>query len=163
MVKKFFKITLALVVVIASFSAFGARQTTMLPGSVKNFELPHFDDKSGVKEWELFGDTAKYINESRIDITKIKLDLYEGKVEAKHRATITSPTAQVNPNTKISQSDSDLFVSAKEFDMSGKKWTWYGDKRFVEVFSSSLRYNLATGAVISGLKVNSLSDLSLKL
>ena len=136
MVKKFFKITLALVVVIASFSAFGARQTTMLPGSVKNFELPHFDDKSGVKEWELFGDTAKYINESRIDITKIKLDLYEGKVEAKHRATITSPTAQVNPNTKISQSDSDLFVSAKEFDMSGKKWTWYGDKRFVEVFSN---------------------------
>ena len=133
--KNFLKITLALAISVASFSSFGARQTTMLPGSVKNFELPHFDDKSGIKEWELFGDTAKYINESRIDITKIKLDLYEGKVEAKHRATITSPTAQVNPNTKISQSDDILNVSAKEFDMSGKKWTWYGDKRFVEVFS----------------------------
>ena len=31
------------------------------------------------------------------------------------------------------------------------------------VFWSSFKYNLATGAVISGLKVNSLSDLSLKL
>ena len=31
------------------------------------------------------------------------------------------------------------------------------------VFSSSFKYNLAIGAVISGLKVNSLLDLSLKL
>ena len=136
MSKIFFKFALALIAISSSLTMFGARQTTMLPGTVTNFELPHFDDKSGVKEWELFGETAKYVNESRIDITKIKLDLYEGKQESKHRATITSPTANVNPNTKISESDSDLFVSAKEFDMSGKKWKWYGDTRFVEVFSN---------------------------
>ena len=137
MSKMFSKITLSVLIVAScSILTLDARQTTMLPGTVKNFELPHFDDKSGVKEWELFGSQAEYINDSRIDITDIKLDLYEGKVEAKHRATITSPTAQVNPNTKISESDSDLFVNANEFDMSGKKWKWYGDKRFVEVFSN---------------------------
>ena len=136
MLKTLSKITLsALIVATGALSAIGARQTTMLPGSVKNFELPHFDDKTGVKEWELFGAQAKYTNDTRIDITGIKLDLYEGKVEAKHRATIKSPSAYVNPNTRISQGDDTLEVIANEFNMSGKKWKWQGDKRFVEVFS----------------------------
>ena len=52
MLKTLSKITLsALIVATGALSAIGARQTTMLPGSVKNFELPHFDDKTGVKEW----------------------------------------------------------------------------------------------------------------
>ena len=135
MSKIFFKFALALIAVSTSLTMFGARQTTMLPGVVKNFELPHFDDKSGEKEWELFGESATYVNDSRIDVTKIKLDLYEGKQKSEHRATIKSPTAVVNPTTKISESDLDLSVSAKEFDMSGKKWKWNGDTRFVEVFS----------------------------
>ncbi len=117
-------------------AVFAARQTTMLPGTVKNFELPNFDEETGIKEWELFGTSATYINDSRIDIENIKLDLYEKRKEANNlRATIKSPTAQVNPNTKISESLSDISVTATEFDMTGKKWKWNGDKRFVEVFS----------------------------
>lgn len=29
------------------------RMTTMLPGTVKNFELPNFNENTGAKEWEL--------------------------------------------------------------------------------------------------------------
>ncbi len=112
-----------------------ARQTTMLPGTVSNFELPNFNENTGVKEWELFGDKAKYINDNRVDVYGIKLNLFEGKAEASLRATIKSPEARVNPNTKISESESAIDVSAKDFDMNGKKWRWNGDKRFVEVFS----------------------------
>ena len=30
----------------------------MLPGTVKNFELPSFDERTGYKEWEIFGAQA---------------------------------------------------------------------------------------------------------
>lgn len=115
--------------------ASGARQTTMLPGTVSNFELPNFDENTGVKEWELFGDRAKYVDENRVDIDGIRLDLFEGKTEAVLRATIKSPSARVNPTTKISESPDELSVSSADFDMTGKKWKWFGDPRFVEIFS----------------------------
>ncbi len=131
------KITQIAIFVAAACVVFGARQTTMLPGTVKNFELPHFDEKSGAKEWELFGTAATYVNDSRIDIENIKLNLHEKKGDsAKIRATIKSPSAKVNPNTKISESSDDISVNATEFDMLGKVWKWNGDKRFVEVFSN---------------------------
>lgn len=112
-----------------------ARQSTMLPGTVSNFELPNFDENTGVKEWELFGDRAKYVSDTRIDVEKIRLDIYEGREKAELRATITSPSASVNPDTKIAESPADLSVVGADFDMKGKKWRWFGDKRFVEVFS----------------------------
>ncbi len=130
------KITQIAIFVAMACTVFGARQTTMLPGAVKNFELPHFDEKTGIKEWELFGTSATYVNDSHIDIEDIKLNLHEKKDNsAKIRATIKSPSAKVNPNTKISESPDNIAVSAIEFDMTGKQWKWNGDKRFVEVFS----------------------------
>lgn len=112
-----------------------ARQSTMLPGTVSNFELPNFDENTGVKEWELFGDKAKYVSDTRIDVEQIKLDIYECRAKAELRATIKSPSASVNPDTKIAESPADLSVVGTDFDMKGKKWRWFGDKRFVEVFS----------------------------
>lgn len=135
MAKKILRILCFSLAAASCCASHAARQTTMLPGTVKNFELPNFDENTGVKEWELFGDNAKYTSDTRVDIEGIKLDLYEGKEEAKLRATIKSPAAKVNPNTKISESDSVLTVNASDFDMTGKKWKWNGNKRYVEVFS----------------------------
>ena len=53
------------------------RMTTMLPGTVKNFELPNFNENTGAKEWELFGEKASYKSDTRIDVESFKLLLFE--------------------------------------------------------------------------------------
>ena len=106
-------IGIAALCVAAAFCAH-ARQSTMLPGTVSNFELPNFDENTGVKEWELFGDRAKYVSDTRIDVEKIRLDIYEGREKAELRATITSPSASVNPDTKIAESPADATARAAD-------------------------------------------------
>lgn len=75
----------------------------MLPGTVSNFELPNFDENSGIKEWELFGDKATYISDEHIDIDNMKLNLFEGNETPVLKAVMTSPNAQVNAPKKRSQ------------------------------------------------------------
>jgi len=124
---------------------FGARSTTMLPGSVKNFELPHFDDKTGVKEWELFGASAVYISDRKIDIAKLKLDLFDKSSEGKPRAILTSPSAQVDPIDGIAKGSEDIFVTGDDFKLTGKSWQWQGRKKFMEIFKNvRIDFNNAT-------------------
>lgn len=112
------------------------RDTRMLPGTVSNFELPNFDENSGMKEWELFGDKATYISDEHIDIDNMKLNLFEGKETPVLKAVMTSPNAQVNAPKKTVTSLDKIFVSGDAFDLSGKKWKWNGDKKFIEIFSN---------------------------
>ena len=121
----------------AAFSAqqsHAQRMTTMLPGTVKNFELPNFDENTGAKQWDLFGNSATYKSDTRIDVEGLKLMLFEEK-DGKLKATITSPEANVNPVKKFVSGDTDIFVVAPEFKIGGKKWTWDSAKKFVEVFN----------------------------
>lgn len=110
------------------------RMTTMLPGTVKNFELPNFNENTGDKEWELFGEKAAYKSDTRIDVESFRLLLFEDGANGALKATITSPSARVDPVKKFVSGDSDIFVRAPEFKIDGKKWTWDSAKKFVEVF-----------------------------
>lgn len=130
----------AIVFAAAALAAFSAQQshaqrmTTMLPGTVKNFELPNFDENTGAKQWDLFGNSATYKSDTRIDVEGLRLMLFEEK-DGKLKATITSPEANVNPVKKFVSGDTDIFVTAPEFKIDGKKWTWDSAKKFVEVFN----------------------------
>lgn len=110
------------------------RMTTMLPGTVKNFELPNFNENTGAKEWELFGEKASYKSDTRIDVESFKLLLFEDGARGALKAAITSPSARVDPVKKFVSGDSDISVRAPEFKIDGKKWTWDSAKKFVEVF-----------------------------
>ena len=112
------------------------RDTRMLPGTVSNFELPNFNENSGAKEWELFGDKATYISDEHIDIDNMKLNLFEGAQKPELKAVMTSPNAQVNAVAKTVTSMDKIFVKGDAFDLSGKKWKWNGDKKFIEIFSN---------------------------
>ena len=109
-------------------------RTTMLVGDVLNFELPNFDDKTGMKEWELFGEKAVYVDESRIDIEKMRLHLFEDKAGSKLKAVIRSPKASVNPDTKFVKSSENIAVDADDFKLTGSRWDWDGLKKIVRVF-----------------------------
>ena len=49
---------------------------------------------------------------------------------------MTSPNAQVNAVAKTVTSMDKIFVKGDAFDLSGKKWKWNGDKKFIEIFSN---------------------------
>lgn len=118
-------------------SSDGGIGTTMLPGTVENFELPNFNDKTGLKEWELFGASATYVNDKRVDIEDIKLRVFDrNSRENAERVFISSPSAFVNPETRIAEGNSAINVKSRDFTMSGRKWRWNGDGSFVEVFES---------------------------
>ena len=113
----------------------GERSTTMLPGTVKNFELPNFNDATGNKEWELFGDSAEYISDSRVDVVNMLLRLFDGSASQSVKAEISSPSSEVDPSTNIVASPGPLLVESRDFTLKGKNWKWDGNKKFVEIFS----------------------------
>lgn len=112
----------------------------MLPGTVKNFELPSFDERTGYKEWELFGTQAKYFNDKKIDVENMRLEMFEPSKEGKKKATFKSAFAEVSASEKTAKSPQTLFVSGDGFALQGNDWLWRGAKRDVEM-SSNVKVN----------------------
>ncbi len=130
--KIFLSTAITLLALVSTLNA--DSKMTMLPGEVTNFELPRFDEKTGNKQWELFGKKAKFLGEEKIDVSDMKLILFD-KSTNKVRVEISSASAQVNITTKVVVSDNRLFVKGDEFDLSGKKWQWNGDKSIVDIYN----------------------------
>lgn len=112
----------------------------MLPGTVKNFELPSFDEKTGYKEWELFGAHAKYFNDKKIDVENMRLEMFEPSKNGKKKATFKSAFAEVSASEKTAKSPQTLFVSGEGFALQGDDWLWRGAKRDVEM-SKNVKVN----------------------
>ena len=112
----------------------------MLPGTVKNFELPSFDEKTGYKEWELFGAHAKYFNDKKIDVENMRLEMFEPSKNGKKKATFKSAFAEVSASEKTAKSPKTLFVSGEGFALQGDDWLWRGAKRDVEM-SKNVKVN----------------------
>ncbi len=137
--RKIFRATLLKASVFLAASIFvseagaAGRGFTMLPGTVKNFELPNFNEKSGWKEWELFGDSAEYIDDSRVDVKGLLLKLYEGSNVLK--AEIKSDSAVLNPSTKKVESGAKIFVEGNGFYLEGRGWNWNGPAKTTRVLN----------------------------
>ena len=106
----------------------------MMPSLVSKFELPHFDESYN-KLWEIFGDTAKFSSADVADITNIRLEFFDKKTGAR-RAVVSSPKANVNLKTRIAVSEDKIFANGTEFDLTGKKWRWEGEKTSLSIFSN---------------------------
>ncbi len=116
--------TATLLLGLANFAA-AQSDMRMLPGVIENFELPNFDETSGYKDWELFGETAQYISHEKIDITQLKLDVYDGKETQVKKLTFTSPKASVSAKSSEAKSTDTLKIFADGFMLDGKDWHWY--------------------------------------
>ncbi len=120
--------------VVACGAAFAASDSVIMPGLVKNFELPNFDPDSGFKDWEVFGSTARYVGE-KIVITDLKLDLYDGKKTQVKRATFKSPLADVYPDLNEGGSNEKVEISGDGFNLTGKRWLWSGKQDKIDIYS----------------------------
>lgn len=108
-------------------------QMRMLPGEVIKFELPSFDEKSGYKEWELFGAKAKYFNDKKIDVSDMRLEMFETVKDGKKKAVFKSAHAEVSALDKTAQSPQTLFVTGEGFALQGNDWLWRGKEREVQM------------------------------
>ncbi len=115
-------------------AAVGAQDSVIMPGLVKNFELPNFDPDSGFKDWEVFGSTARYVGEKLV-ITDLKLDLYDGKKTQIKRATFKSPLADVYPDLNEGGSNEQVEISGDRFILTGKRWLWSGKQDKIDIYS----------------------------
>jgi len=111
------------------------RGMTMLPGTVKNFELPNFADDTGYRDWELFGATAHYVSDDKIVVTELKLDIYDGKLSQVKRATFTTPSADIYPNAEEGGGNDEMTVIGETFKLTGKRWLWSGKNSQIDIFS----------------------------
>ena len=149
-IKKYFALAIVCCAVCAVAQE---RMTTMLPGSVKNFELPNFDDKTGVKEWDLFGKLATYKSDSQIDVEELRLVLFEGNPPVL-KAEISSPLAHVNQMTKVVNGKGALFVKSAGYEIDGRNWKWISKDKFVEVFDGVNVKIIPSRASIGGEKIS---------
>ncbi|MBO6102710.1 MAG: hypothetical protein J6P03_05590, partial [Opitutales bacterium] len=110
-----------------------AEKMRMTPGDINDLELPSFDEKTGFKEWEVFGKNVKYVSDDQILIKEARLDIFSLNDSHKKNATFSSPRATLSRITKSAKSDAPLFVSGESFKLKGLDWKWSGVKRFVSL------------------------------
>lgn len=113
----------------------GSSSMRMMPGTVKNFELPSFDENTGYKDWELFGSEAQYVNDSQIFVHDMRLDMFDGKKSLKKKAVFSSRSAEVSAAAKTAKSADALLVEGEGFNLKGKNWFWDGAGRSVKMGS----------------------------
>jgi len=109
--------------------------TKILPGYANKFELPSFDEKTGYKEWELFGDEGNYLSDEKILVKKMRLELFDGSENLVKKFTILSDTAEIFQKTKSAGGDNELFVTGDGLYIEGKTWLWDGINKKISIFS----------------------------
>ena len=109
-------------------------QVKIKPGVIEDFSYSKFDEKSNKRTYDIFGKTAKFFGEDDIEVADMKMDLFDEST-GKIRAVLKSSSAKINTKTKRVDSSDRLYVDSQEFNLSGKKWSWDGDKSVVDLYS----------------------------
>ena len=108
-------------------------QTVDNAQTVSGFRVPDYDDKGNLKS-ELFGDYAKVLPDGVIEITQLKIDVYnKGAVDM----TITAPKCAYNQKEGAAKSDSDVRISRENMVVTGTGFTWTGQNERFEILSKA--------------------------
>lgn len=113
---------------------------------ILDFRLPWFNDKTGIKAAELHGKEGRWFQEdSRVEITMLKLNIFDPKDASVLEAEITSPLAIVKPDDRLVYGPGQLRVEGRSYELYGDDWTYYHDKRTVVIRKdvvATLRFNV---------------------
>lgn len=118
------KYLFAIICIITSTILFSQSNMRMTPSTVKSFELPSFDEKTGFTEWEFFGKNAKYLDENNVLVEDMKLELFDGSEKKIKKATFTSDLMNLSPSTSIANGKDKIFVQGENFKIVSQNWLW---------------------------------------
>lgn len=127
------KILFIFALIFAVISSNAQDKMRTIPGDINKLQLPSFDEKTGFREWEVFGDKVKFISEDEIIVNDMRLEMFTLDSAQKKKATFTSPLAVLSRITKSAKSQEPLFVQGDTFNLKGYNWKWSGENRFVSL------------------------------
>ena len=102
---------------------------------LQQFRLPIFDEETGYRVWEIDGAQAHYQSASEIEVTTMRLRIFEEGVRVV--TEITSPHAHLFPSAKRAFGKSAIRVEAPQYILTGEDWTWDGEESVVTVNRSA--------------------------
>jgi hypothetical protein len=119
-------------VLVAAIATLSAQRFTEVP--IIDFRLPWFNEKTGLKAAELHGKEGRWFQkDSRVEITMLKLMIFDPKDASILEAEITSPLAIVKPDERAVSGPGQLRVEGRSYELYGDDWTYYHDRRTVVI------------------------------
>ncbi len=102
---------------------------------IVNFRLPMFNNE-GYKAWEVRGAEGRYLEENRIEITALDLQVFSGDEAGRIETTITSPLAIVRPKDRAVTGPGAIRAKGEGFELFGENWLYEHDTKTVTVRES---------------------------
>lgn len=110
---------------------------------VSNFRLPMFGE-TGSLIWDLRGREGRYVNENRVELTGMRLVVYDENQQGRVDSEIISPQAVMRIDENRIVGDETITVigytreaasgtDREHFRVEGERWRWNGDDKSVEI------------------------------
>lgn len=101
----------------------------MVPDApVLNFRLPMFGD-NGYPTWDLRGAEGRYISPEQVDVTGMRLLVFDEDQPNRVEAEIISPEATMLIREHQARGDRTITVVGDNFVVRGEHWLWEGPQK----------------------------------
>jgi hypothetical protein len=102
--------------------------------TVSGFRVPEYDDENNLKS-ELFGEFARVLPDGVIEISQLKIDVYnkKGKVDM----TVTAPKCAYNQKEGLAKSDTDVRIARENMVVTGVGFSWNGQNERFEILNKA--------------------------
>ncbi len=115
------KVRTYIVAAITALSMAGAISAVEMAGqTVTGFRVPEYDEENNLKTL-LLGDFAKVLADGVIEITGLRIEVYQ---EGKVAMTVTAPHCRFHQKTGMAESDGDVRIANEEMVVTGKGFNW---------------------------------------
>ncbi|MBL4576102.1 MAG: LPS export ABC transporter periplasmic protein LptC [Opitutaceae bacterium] len=105
----------------------------MIPNApIENFRLPMFNEE-GFKAWEIQGDKGLMVDDTNIELVRIRLQVFSGTAAKILETQITSPSAIMVINDNRVFGTESIRIENKNYLITGKKWQWTSDPKAIVI------------------------------
>lgn len=116
---------------------------------LKNFRYPDYDEK-GQLRFEITGDEAQVQSSGLIQIKNLKMTFYE---QGKVMMQVSTPQCLFDRVKRSAVSSSDVCVSRKEIELTGRGFAWNAQDGRMKILSNTrvILRNLSAKSVVEGV------------
>jgi len=99
------------------------------PGqTIQQFRLPDYD-RDGQLKSQLFGDQARVLNADEVEVTNLRIELYEG---TQVTTRVSAPQCLYHRKQNAAASDGAIRIARENAVITGERFTWRaGDNHFL--------------------------------
>ena len=100
---------------------------------ISGFRVPDYDEQGQLRA-QLYGEYAKVLEDSEVEITNLKIEMYkDGEVAM----TMFAPHCFFNMDTRQARSDGDVLIDSGMMTVVGRGFTWSAEAGRFEIMHDS--------------------------